>query len=182
MIGSHDVTGYPLGSLGTSTVRYSDYSFDVDSYGVETSLDYKPFDWWLIRGTHSYEHQTEANCMNALPPRLNVPSVPQHTATLTNRFYLDSSTTLNTQLFYKDPYYMQNVNYNAAINKIDDHIRLDVHLARKIGKNAELAFGIKNLNDSYHYEGNATGKAESGGDLSYNRIAKVYYLQVYCQF
>jgi iron complex outermembrane receptor protein len=174
MIGSYET--------GSPKVRYNGNIFDVDSYGIETSLNYKPFGWWLIRGTHSYEHQTNANCMNSLPPRLIVPSVPQHTATLTNRFYLDSLTTLNTQLFYKDPYYMENVSYDAAVNKVDDHIRLDVHLARKIGKNAELAIGVKNLNDTYHYEGNGTGKAESAGALSYNRIAKVYYLQLYYQF
>lgn len=178
--GSYDVKGSPLGSLGASTVRFSRSYFSVDSYGIETSFSYKPFAWWLIRGTHSYEHQTEANCMNPLPPRLIVPSVPQHTATLTNRFYLDSSTTLNTQLFYKDPYRLENVSYDAATNKVDNHIRLDVHLARKIGKNAELAIGVKNVNDPYHYEGNGTGKAEA--DVAYNRIAKVYYLQLYYQF
>jgi iron complex outermembrane receptor protein len=172
MIGSYET--------GSPKVRYNGNIFDVDSYGIETSFDYKPFAWWLIRGTHSYEHQTNANCMNPLPPRLIVPSVPQHTATLTNRFYLDSLTTLNTQLFYKDPYRLENVSYDAVTNKVGNHIRLDVHLARKIGKNAELAIGVKNVNDPYHYEGNGTGKAEA--DVAYNRIAKLYYLQFYYQF
>jgi outer membrane receptor protein involved in Fe transport len=163
---------------GKPIVRYTDNILDVTSYGLETSLDYKPFAWWLVRGTHSYEHQTETNRMNTLPPRLIVPSVPKHTATLTNRFYLDSSTTLNIQLFYTDPFYLENVLYDAATNKVDDHIRLDVHLARKIGNNAEIAIGVKNVNDPYHYEGNTTGKAE----LDYKRVAKLYYLQFYYRF
>jgi iron complex outermembrane recepter protein len=173
MIGSYE--------KGSPIVRYNGNIFDVTSYGIETSLDYKPFAWWLIRGTHSYEHQTEADRMNRLPPRLIVPSVPQHTATLTNRFYLDNSTTLNTQLFYTDTYHLENANavdYDAAINKVDKRIRLDVHLARKIGKNAEIAIGVKNVNDPYHYEGNTTGKVE----VDYNRIVKLYYLQFYYQF
>jgi iron complex outermembrane receptor protein len=142
---------------------------DIDGYGVETTIDYRPFSWWLVRGTHSFEHMTERNTMNEAPNRLALDPIPTNKASLTNRFYLDKLTTLNTQLFYVSKYYDQN---KRATNRltIPEYLRFDVRLARKVAKNVELAIGGTNVNDSYHLE----------HDL--DNVPMVLYFQVYAQF
>jgi iron complex outermembrane receptor protein len=142
---------------------------DMDSYGVETTVNYRPFKWWLLRATHSYEHQTERDTMNESRNRLALDVIPEHKVTLTNRFYIDKQTTLNTQLFWVDTYYDQN---RASTNRltIPAYYRFDVRLARQLWKNAEIAIGGTNVNDSYHLE----------HDL--DNVPMVLYAQFFGQF
>jgi iron complex outermembrane receptor protein len=175
MIAGH----YELGQW-TPGVLYTDNTIDVDSYGIETSVEYKPYNWWLVRAYHSYEHQNNVNIMNnkgtATDPvgvRLSVPSVPSNTIGLTNRFNLDADTTLNVQIFYTDSFFLENNDHNAVTNEAEKYTRLDIHLARKILKGAgEVAVGVKNLCDPYHYEGDALG---TGTDQE--RVPRLWYAQ-----
>jgi iron complex outermembrane receptor protein len=166
-----DLIGSYQATVGGYSYRLTDNIIDVSSYGVETSVNYRPVGWWLVRTSHSYEHQTEENFMNSAQCRLKVPSVPKHTVSLTNRFYIDELTTINTQLFYTDAYRLVNTDYYADANKMKRHLRLDLHLARKVFASAgEVAFGVKNANDPYHYEGDST------------KIPTQYYVQFRYQF
>jgi len=174
MIGSYFVPASVL-TPGEYSYRLADNVIDVSSYGIETTVSYKPFSWWLVKASHAYEHQTDEDGINdpCTPhfSRLKVPSVPKHTVALTNRLNIDEVTTFNAQLFWTDTYTLVNANYHAAGNKIDPRFRLDLHLARRIWADAgEIAIGIKNANDSYHWEGDS------------NRIPTQYYAQFRYQF
>lgn len=161
-----------IGQDPTGSHLYVHNVLDIDSYGVETVVNYRPVKWWLVRATHSFEHQTERDTMNESPNRLMIDVTPKHKATLMNRFYLNESTTLNTQLYYVDTYYDQNRASTGSKNrlKIPPYFRLDARLSKRLNKNAELAFGITNLTDPYHLE----------HDLP--NIPRVYYAQLFYKF
>lgn len=111
-------------------------------------VNWKPRDWWLVRGFHVYEHQTNEDCINVSPTNLHVWTVPKHKFGLINRFYLDDGTTLNTQLFWSDTF------FNRTEARVETYFRFDIRLAKRIWNDAaELAFGVTNLTDHLHYEG-----------------------------
>jgi hypothetical protein len=68
---------------------------------------------------------------------------------LTNRFYIDKSTTFNTQLYLYDTF------FSVQDYRVKRFFRFDMRLAKRIWNNkAEFAFGVTKLNDPMHYEGN----------------------------
>ncbi|MHC4074830.1 MAG: TonB-dependent receptor plug domain-containing protein [Planctomycetota bacterium] len=145
--------------------------YNVKTYGIETAIDYKPRPWWLCRLAHSYEHQTDENRFNnSAIGRLVSFTVPKHKLALTNRFYLDNSTTINTALFWSDKYY----NFRKAGRiKIDPYLRFDVRLGKKIwNDSAEIAFGVTNLTDHFHIE---------GGEHA-NQVPRQFYIQFFYRF
>jgi outer membrane receptor for ferrienterochelin and colicin len=147
-------------------------TYSVKTYGLETAIDYKPYDWWLCRIAHTYEHQTDESTLNdSAVGKLVAFSVPQHKIALTNRFYLDTSTTINTALFWSDTYYNSKSPSKAA--KVDPYFRFDVRLARRIwNDSAEVAFGVTNLTDHFHIE---------GGEHD-NQVPRQIYAQFFYRF
>lgn len=142
---------------------------DVDTYGIETSIDYRPYEWWYIRATHSYAYQPEQNDLNENTNALRVFTIPKHTGTLMNRFYLGNSTTLNTQLFYSDSYF-DNRRVKSR-TEIESFLRFDARLGQRFWNDAaEIAIGITNVDGAYHYEG---GPEE---------VPRLYYLQFFYNF
>ena len=143
-----------IGITKTGGTNYYFNVHDFTSYGLETAVDWRPYKWWLVRAFHSYEHQTDENIRNdTTEGKLSIYSVPQHSIGLTNRFYIDKSTTLNTQLYWYDTFF--SVQPPATENRIESYFRFDIRLAKKIWNDkAELAFGVTNLGDPMHYEGN----------------------------
>ena len=139
-----------IGKKGSSPAVWNNV-LDVTTYGIETAIDYRPFKWWLVRGFHAYEHQTdEKNLNDSNTGKLSVCTVPKHKLGLTNRFYLDKSTILNTQLYWSDTFF----NLNDPGERVDPYFRFDIRLGKTFwNDNAELAFGIKNLTDQSHSEG-----------------------------
>ncbi|MHC4196121.1 MAG: hypothetical protein ACYSQZ_09350 [Planctomycetota bacterium] len=125
-----------------------------------------------MRLAHSYEHQTDESTLNDnAVGRLVALTVPKHKLGLTNRFYLDKSTTINTALFWSDKYFNYKKPPNAA--KIDPYFRFDVRLARRIwNDSAEVAFGVTNLTDHFHIEG---GEHES-------QVPRQIYAQFFYKF
>ena len=158
-----------IGKRKVGGINYWENSIDATSYGVETAIDWRPKDWWLLRAFHAYEHQTDENKINQQSTgTLIVFTPPQHKVGLTNRFYLDKKTTLNTQLYWYDTY------FSPQGNRIDPFFRLDVRLAKKIwNDNAEIAFGATNLTDGTHYEGDR--------DVT-DEIPRVVYFQFFYYF
>lgn len=162
-----DLIGQVGGAIDFSNLRY-----DITTYGIETAIDWKPKDWWLVRAFHVYEHQTDENRINinnAANGKVAVWTVPQHKVGLTNRFYLDDTTTLNTQVFWSDTFFDR----SATPNRIKPYCRLDIRLAKRfLNDNAELAFGVTNLNNPQHYEGSS--------DLS--EVPRIVYFQFFYNF
>jgi iron complex outermembrane receptor protein len=142
----------------------------IETYGIETSVNYQPFDWWLVKAFHAYEHQTDENRINQIDEgSVQVWTVPNNKLGLTNRFYIDKKTTLNTQLFWSDTFFDR----SRPANRIDPYFRFDVRLGRQIWDGAaEIAFGVKNLTDQTHYEGSS--------DLS--EVPRQVYFQFFCRF
>lgn len=155
-----------IGQIGTN--KNNDYfnTYDTRTYGVETAFNWKPYKWWLVRGFHVYEHQTDEKELGDLDiGKISVYSVPQHKVGLTNRFYLDNSTTLNTQLYWYDTF------FDPGETRVDPFCRFDVRLAKRIwNNNAEIALGFTNLTDHFHDEG---ASAE---------IARQFYVQFFYEF
>ncbi len=164
-----------MGTTRSNNVSTWNNVLDTKTYGLETAIDWKPYKWWLVRASHSYEHQTEDNKINnSATGRLAVFRVPKHKATLTNRFYLDDSTTLNTNLFWSDEY----LNLSSTPKKLDSYYRFDIRLARRIWNDAaELAFGVTNLTSHFHDE---SGLSETG--LPNQKIPRQVYFQFFYEF
>jgi iron complex outermembrane receptor protein len=162
-------------ALVDSSTQYNQVkqnAYSVKTYGIETAIDYKPRPWWLCRLAHSYEHQTDENRLNdSSIGRLVVETAPKHKLALTNRFYLDKSTTVNTALFWSDTYF--NSKKPPRAGKIDPYFRFDVRLARKIwNDSAEVAFGVTNLNDHFHIE----------DGVHENQVPRQFYVQFFYNF
>ena len=156
--------------IGLKSNKYESV-LDTTTYGIETAIDFRPYDWWLVRGFHVYEHQTDENRLNATNIDVKVYTVPQHKVGLTNRFYLDDSTTINTQLFWSDAFFDRKA--PATRNMIEPYFRFDIRLAKKIwNDSAELAFGVTNLTEHFHYEGSS--------DLS--EVPRQFYFQFFYKF
>ncbi|MBW8035081.1 MAG: TonB-dependent receptor plug domain-containing protein [Planctomycetes bacterium] len=141
---------------------------DITTYGLETAIDWRPKDWWLVRGFHVYEHQTEENKINVTATgKLGMNPVPQNKVGLTNRFYLDDKTTLNTRMFWTDTY------GDSSGNRIPRFLRVDFRLAKKIwDDNAEIALGVNNLTNGNHYEGGTLGA----------EVPRIVYAQFFLKF
>ena len=157
-----------IGQTGSKKDSYFNNVYDVTTYGVETAINWRPYNWWLIRANHTYEHQTdEAELSDLTHGRITVYTVPHNKVGLTNRFYLDDSTTINTQLFWYDSY------YNPTAGKVDPFFRFDLRLAKRFWNDtAEIAFGATNLTEHLHNEG-----AGEGAD-----IARLIYVQFFYKF
>lgn len=151
-----------------------DNVYDVTTYGLETSVEWQPAPWWLLRAFHTYTHQTRRNELtNWRTGETGIILSPKHRVGLTNRFNLDEVTTLNTQLYWTDtatPY----LEYIPG----KPFWRLDVRLARRFWNNrAEIAVGASNLLDRNHYEG-----GYDWGTNQYNEVPRLFYLEFYCGF
>ncbi|MFQ6034934.1 MAG: TonB-dependent receptor plug domain-containing protein [Sedimentisphaerales bacterium] len=141
---------------------------DVTTYGIETAINSKPFDWWLVRGFHAYEHQTdEKNLNDSDTGELSVWTIPKHKVGLTNRFYLDKSTILNTQLYWSDTFFSNKHPGETVV----PYFRFDIRLGKTFWNgNAELALGINNITDQSHSE---------GGDY---KVPRQIYFQFFYKF
>lgn len=151
-----------------------DNIYSVTTYGIESSIEWKPASWWLVRGFHTYLHQTKRNELtNWRTGETGIILSPKHRVGLTNRFQLDEVTTLNTQLYWTDtatPY----LEYIPG----KPFWRLDVRLARRLWNDrAEIAVGAMNLLDRNHYEG-----GYDWGTSRYNEVPRQFYLEFSCRF
>jgi outer membrane receptor for ferrienterochelin and colicin len=152
--------------------------YNVTTYGLETSIEWEPYEWWLIRGFYVYTHQTDRNQLtNWRTGETGIFLSPKHRVGLTNRFYLDSSTTLNTQLYWTD----------TATQSLEfihgrPFWRLDVRLAKSIwNDSAEIAIGATNLIDNSHPEG-GYGDWPSGGQPALTEVPRQLYFQFFYKF
>lgn len=152
--------------------------YDVTTYGLETSAEWRPVDWWLIRAFHTYMHQTNRNQLTGWGnDEMEIVLSPQQRAGLTNRFYLDKSTTLNTQLYWTEGGATQSFDH---IEKTGPFYRFDVRLARSIWNNtAEIAIGATNLFDKSHPEG---GYDWSGSSPVLTEVPRQLYFQFSYKF
>ncbi len=156
----------------TWTKQYMN-TYDVTTYGIETSFEWNPCKDWLMRGFHAYKHQTgRSELTNWRTGETEAYLPPKHRIGLTNRFNLDEVTTLNTQLYWTDT-------STSYLEYIQGHPfwRLDVRLARRLSDKTEVACGANNLLDHYHYEG--------GYDWNtglYTEVPRFIYLELHHKF
>ena len=151
-------------------------TYDITTYGLETSIEWEPTDWWLVRGFHVYTHQTGRNQLtNWRTGETGIILSPKHRVGLTNRFKLDESTTLNTQLYWTDTA-TQSLEYIHG----EPFWRLDVRLARQLNDRAEIAIGAINLQDRSHKEGGYGDWPSGGPDLT--EVPRQFYIQFFCSF
>lgn len=147
-------------------------SHDIKTYGVETTIDWRPKPWWLLRGSHSFEFMEDEGKINdrtAGVGSLGIWTMPRHKITLTNRFYLDNKTTLNTQIFWSDELF----NRGNTPTRIPAYLRVDMHWAKKVWDDkADIAIGVTNLTDRMHYEGSS----------NLSEVPRIFYLQARIQF
>lgn len=142
-----------IGQYKIDKVITKDNLLDIDTFGLETSINYRPYHWWHIRATHGYAKQPNDERLNDDARDIKVYSIPQHTTTLMNRFYLDSNTTINTQLFYNSRYFdRKNAVERVSIGAIK---RFDIRLSRKFfiyNTDVEFAIGGSNINEKLRTE------------------------------
>ena len=123
-------------------------------------------------------HQTDRNQLTEWGNnKMEIELSPQQRAGLTNRFYLDKSTTLNTQLYWTEGGATQSLDH---IEKTGPFYRLDVRLARSIWNDtAEIAIGATNLLDKSHPEG---GYDWSGPSPVLTEVPRQLYFQFFYKF
>lgn len=165
-----------LGSDSTVSPRARGNFLDVDTYGLETSINYIPRAWWHVRASHSYGYQQEEDILNEDANSIKVFSIPRHTATLMNRFYLDSGFTINTQIFYTGSHANDRSLGSSKRTEIPSFIRFDFRVAKKFWNDAaDIAVGANNLTDPLHHEGGNYQKVDI-------EVPRQYYVQTSLSF
>jgi len=169
-----DIIAKKYDDLATWTGYRWQNVYDVTTYGLETDVEWKPFDWWFVRAFHVYLHQTDRNQLtNYRSGETESYLPPKHRMGLTNRFSIDKATTLNTQLYWTDTSteFLEYIGGRAFW-------KLDVRLARRFwNDSAEIAIGAMNLLDHFHYEG--------GYDWTTNEYVeapRLFYFQFFYKF
>ena len=149
-------------------------TYDITTYGLETSFEWKVNDWWLARGFYNFLHQDKRDCLtNWTTGKTDIILSPKHRIGLTNRFKVDKSTTLNTQLYWTD---VATPNLQELQGR--PFWKLDVRLSRRLWNDqAELAVGAKNLFNNHHYEGGYDWGARRN-----NEVPSQYYIQFSYRF
>jgi outer membrane receptor protein involved in Fe transport len=172
------------GTAGTAWKSIFKNTYDMTTYGIETSIEWKPVDWWLVRAFHGYMHQTNRSEFRSgndgamKGSKDEIMLSPQHQTGLTNRIYLDKSTTLNTQLYWNDGGATLAV---ASQDETKSFCKLDVRLARSIWKDtAEIAIGATNLLAPSHREGGYDDWRAGG--VSYTEVPRQFYFQFLYKF
>lgn len=159
--------------IGTQKVGVTDYFYnalDMVTYGIETSIDWQPVDWWRIKAFHCYEYQEDTDRLVNDDTYLRAWSPPKHKVGMTNYLQIDKTTNLSVQLFWSDTFY----NNQRPPSKADPYMRLDIRLAKKLwNDSAEIAVGATNLQESRHYE---------AGKRTYNEVPRQVYMQFFCKF
>ena len=111
-------------------------------------------------------------------PKDEIMLSPQQQIGLTNRIYLDKSTTLNAQLYGNDG------GATTALwhaNETKPFWKLDVRLARSIWKDtAEIAIGATNLLAPSHQEGGYDDWRAIGANLT--EVPRTFYVQFFYKF
>jgi len=155
---------------------YWDNVYDVTTYGVETSVEWKPYDWWLIRGFHTYLHQTNrSELTNWRTGETGIVLSPKHRVGLTNRFYIDKTTTLNTQLYWTDT-----ATKSLEYIKGKPFWQLDIRLSKTLWHDtAEVAIGATGLLSQSH---NETGYGDWDSEADLTEVPQTYYFQFFCKF
>jgi iron complex outermembrane receptor protein len=179
-----DIIALSPGTAETNWQKIFHNTYDATTYGIETSIEWRPVDWWLVRGFHTYMHQTNRKeFINGSSGELKGPKdeimlSPQQQTGLTNRIYLDKSTTLNTQLYWN------NGGATTALWEQEEtkpFWKLDVRLAKRFWNNsAELAIGAINLLAPSHHEGGYDDWWPSGAILT--EVPRLFYLQFFYKF
>ncbi len=148
----------------------------LETYGLETSLDWRPYDWWLIKASHTYTHQTGENRVNDEDRgSINVWTPPKHKFSLINRFYIDDKTMLHTRIYRSDPI------FTANSDKVPAYWKVDFRLSRKIfDDRGEIAFGIANVQDHWHYE--AENRGNNITDARDIEVPRLVYFQIFYEF
>lgn len=167
---------WPPGWSDTDWYNQWRNTYDVTTYGIETSVEWEPAEWWLLRGFHTYMHQTNRNELtNWRTGETGIILSPKHRVGLTNRFKLDDVTTLNTQLYWTDTA-TQSLEYIHG----EPFWRFDIRLARRIWNDrAEIAIGAMNLLDNAHKEG---GYGDWNATPQLTEVPRQFYVQFFCSF
>ena len=169
-------TLYPWGLAYPKEVWYDKWfnTYDVTTYGLENSFEWQVSDWWMMRGFYTYLYQTHQGELSSWDTGdTGTIQSPKHRMGLTNRFKLDESTTLNTQLYWTD---MTTPSIRDIKGK--PFWRFDIRLARQLcNGDGEIAIGAMNLFDKDHYEGGWDWTSNT-----YNEVPRQYYVQFSYRF
>jgi iron complex outermembrane receptor protein len=179
-----DIIALSPNSEATNWYKIFHNTYDATTYGIETSVEWRPFDWWLVRGFHTYMHQTNRKeFINGSSGELKgakdeIMLSPQQQTGLTNCIYLDKSTTLNTQLYWN------NGGATTALwgqEETKPFWKLDVRLAKRFWNDtAEIAIGAMNLLAPSHREGGYDDWWPSGAIPT--EVPRLFYLQFFYKF
>ncbi|MFC1763363.1 TonB-dependent receptor plug domain-containing protein [Planctomycetota bacterium] len=167
IVGFYSWYSHLIGAVGD---QYQNTHY-MTTYGFETALDYKPYKWWLLRAGYSFENQSKDDELNdRVYGRLSVWLPPKHKVFMTNRFYFDETTTLNTKIFWSDAL---NSRLGNSVNQIAPYLRFDIRLAKKLwSESTEIAVGITNLTEHFHNELNNTA----------DEVPRQLYVQLFYNF
>ena len=128
---------------------------DGEVFGVELAVDYRPVDWWHLKGSYSYQQVQ----MHLNRSSLDTVSESMEGATPHNQFFLRSSFNLpgNIELDLSPRY-----TDNLPSLKIDSYVELDARLSWKPLKDLDVSLIGQNLLDKHHPEYKQSLIAETG--------------------
>jgi iron complex outermembrane receptor protein len=117
--------------------------------GVEVSADWKPFDWWRLQASYSYQNLAmflDGTSVDATNKSNAEGNVPQHQYSVRSGFDIEQHVTLDL--------WLRGMDELASINneRIPGYITMDARLAWKPVKGLELSLVGQNLFSRRHSE------------------------------
>jgi len=115
------------------------------TYGVETAVSWRPLDWWLVKGAHTWLRvflELESGSTDSVSESAE-DGDPSHQFSLQSRMNPTSSLELDTTFRYVDEILSLNV---------DSYLELDVHIGWQCTERLKLSLVGRNLLDGHHPE------------------------------
>ena len=113
-------------------------SDDYNAKGFEVTLDYRPIEWWTIRGVYSYFDTNQGGEDDTVDR-----NTPQQQASLTNQFEVLDHFQIDATFRYVD---------ELSGLGIDDYLTMDARLAWRPNDSLEVSLNGRNLLDNEQIE------------------------------
>lgn len=140
---------------------------DGEIFGLELAADWRPVDWWHLKGSYSYQQVQ----MHLNGKSLDTISESAEGSTPHNQFFLRSSFDLPKNLELDlSPRYTDNL----PSLKVDSYVELDARMAWKPLENLEVSIVGQNLLDKHHPEFKQSVIVETGSsEIQRSVFAKI---------
>ncbi|MCM8884957.1 MAG: TonB-dependent receptor [Candidatus Thiodiazotropha sp.] len=132
---------------------FFDNKLSASTYGLEWVMDWRPLEWWQLKGNYSYI-QIDSDLLRGSTSPIDLENVsensyPQHQVSLRSNMDLSHQVSLDLWLYYVDK--LNRSSFSVPMT-VSNYSNFNVHLAWQLKDNIEISLIGQNLLDNRHME------------------------------